>query len=85
MQAARSLFYFPQNAIYFISVSFSGQIIRMFFIKSAPKFEYQPWLAKVNVHLYMTGGGYEVGSAKEFILHIEDLRESDYPKLQSPR
>jgi len=46
MQAARSLFYFPQNAIYFIILSFSGQIVLMFFIRIVQNFEYQPWLAE---------------------------------------
>jgi hypothetical protein len=51
MQAARSLFYFPQNAIYSIIVSFSGQIVHMFFIRGVPKFEYQPWLAKGKTYI----------------------------------
>jgi hypothetical protein len=68
---------------FILCVSFF-QIILYVFIKSAPKYEYQPWLVKVNMHLYRTSGGYEMGSAKELVLHVEDLCESDYLKLQSP-
>jgi len=50
MQAARSLFYFPQNPI-FIIVSFSCQIVLMFFVRSAPNFEYQPWLAEGKIYI----------------------------------
>ena len=51
MQAARSLFYFPQNAVYFIIVYFSAEIVHMFFIRSVPKFEYQPWVAKGKTYM----------------------------------
>ena len=37
-----NLFYFPQNAIYFIILSFSVQIILMFFLNHALKFKNQP-------------------------------------------
>jgi hypothetical protein len=38
---------FPQNAIYFIILSFSVQIIIMFFINHVLKFKYQP--SQINV------------------------------------
>jgi len=41
-----NLFYLLQNAIYFIILSFSVQIILMFIINHVLKFKYPPWLDK---------------------------------------
>jgi hypothetical protein len=46
--AAKSIFYFPQHAIYFITLSFSVQIIFTFYIKGAQKCKYASHRIKVN-------------------------------------
>jgi hypothetical protein len=50
--ATWSLYYFPQNAIYFIMLCFSVQIILIFFINHALKCKYQPSHWKVNCYSY---------------------------------
>jgi hypothetical protein len=45
--AAQPLFYFPQNAIHFIILSFSVQIIVTCFVNNAQKFKHKPGLQVV--------------------------------------
>jgi len=57
------LFYFPQNAIYFKTVSFSIEIILVFFINQAQKFKYQPGHIKVKGHQFQS---------------VDDIQEKQY-------
>ena len=50
--AAQSLFYFPQNSVSFIILSFSVQIILMFSTNHALKFQYQPSHLKVQLPVW---------------------------------
>jgi len=43
-----NLFYFPQNAVYFIALSFSIHIIFMFFINHVHELKYQTGDLKVT-------------------------------------
>ena len=44
-----NVFYFPQNVVYFIILSFSALIILTFFINHALKFKYQPGSLNVKI------------------------------------
>jgi len=45
------VFYFPQNSVYLIILSFSAQIILMLFTSHMLKFKYQPHPVNVNAYL----------------------------------
>jgi hypothetical protein len=72
-----NLFYFPQNATYFIFLSFSFQITLTFFINHALKFKYQPGQRKVqNINIYFT---LELNmTLYPLILHMEITSSSSY-------
>ena len=49
--AALFLFYFPQNTVYVIILSFSVHILLVIFIIHVPKFKYQPGHLKLKANL----------------------------------
>jgi hypothetical protein len=46
-----TIFYFPQNAVYFIILSFLVQTVVMFFVSQMVKFKYLPHIADTVISI----------------------------------